>query len=179
MRGFHHRGIILTIGLLSALQSGCDPIYRVQQPVVAAVKSRDSGLPAVGVLIDCCFACVGDEWEDEALSEAECLERFGGESQATDESGQVTLPIDSYIVCGGLVPGLIPGPDLTADRVTGEILLLSLIGPEGRDVLHVRAIAEQVVVGADYEVLLCSIGPPKQLPLSATSEPSSEPAPER
>lgn len=159
------RWVYIALPLLGLChQAGCDAIYRVRQPVLIQVARQD-GRPAADVNVDFALACVGERWEEGPISQSECIERFGGIPRTTDQRGCATLPVDSYIVCGGIVPGLIPGPDLKADRVTGQVYLIRLSDAATTEFLEGHFRVQERLLGARFELTVLAIGPPSQLPV--------------
>ena len=166
------RDIPLLVGLGAVLLLiGCDPMYTTVQPVSLLVKEARTGRAIPEATVETA-AHYYEGWHsgDPSASEDEkpkaWLDRFGQRGRATDSQGKTTIELRIHTVCGGLFPGVFPGFDARADRVTGVSYLFRVEKGEECEIVSGTMIPRARFLGQEFVVEVISIGQPKRAPPS-------------
>jgi hypothetical protein len=84
------------------------------------------------------------------------LERFRDTSQLTDDHGDVALPVEIFVVRGGLSVLKMK----LKDQVTGNEYQIRIQEGEWEEILNVLMVPNMTVQGRHFSVTVLGIGPP-------------------
>lgn len=152
------RRMSLLLCPLCLLHAGCDALVIRWQTVRVEVTAIPSGKSVHGASLDFAPAPGPPYWPGR---EQEWLNRFG-QHAITDSAGKASVHLKVQILKAGLVPGVLPGPDLSRDRITGKSYLIRIRNASGEETLAVKILPGTGIKGDTYCLKVLDIGMPRR-----------------
>ncbi len=146
---------ILILGL--CLNCGCDRMHYTWQTVRVRIADPRTAEGMNGALVELAqpplriYAHDPEGWLDRVAETAIC-----------NSDGVATIDRRNTILAPGLFPGLIPGPDLRKDYVSGSRFIARVTDKKVSETLSLQMTLNKKVRGEIFEIQVLEIGRPRR-----------------